>query len=46
MNSGLKKANESHAHYTSDKFTWDLFNYHFKDELQRKLWYEFKYYTA
>ena len=33
---GLKLNDDSNAHYTTDKFTWDLFNYHFKDELQRK----------
>ena len=33
---GLKRNDDSNAHYTTDKFTWDLFNYHFKDELQRK----------
>ena len=35
---GLKLSNpeDTSDHYTADKFNWDLFNYHFKDELQRK----------
>ena len=30
VHKGLKTVDDNHVHYTSDKFVWDLFNYHFK----------------